>query len=46
MRFDNVRALVTTVGPRLEKLTVECDEEQGTGSEIVHLARHCSNITR
>jgi len=45
MRFDNVRALLTTVGPRLEKLTVECDEEQGTGSEIVHLARHCPNIT-
>merc|ERR1711994_963959 len=45
MRFDNVRALLAAVGPQLERLTVECDEEQGNGSEIVHLARHCPNIT-
>jgi len=44
MKFENVKALLVVVGPRLEKLTVECDEEQGTGSEIVHLARHCTNI--
>ena len=40
-----MRALLAVVGPRLERLTVECDEEQGNGSEIVHLARHCPNIT-
>ena len=45
MRFDNVRALLAAIGPQLERLTVECDEEQGNGSEIVHLARHCPNIT-
>merc|ERR1719481_2384626 len=45
MRFDNVRALLAAVGPQLERLTVECDEEQGNGSEIVHLARHCPNIS-
>lgn len=45
MKFENIRALLAAVGPRLERLTVECDEEQGNGSEIVHLARHCPNIT-
>ena len=45
MRFDNVRALLAVVGPRLEKLTVEFNDKQGTGSELVHLARHCPNIT-
>ena len=33
------------IGHKLERLTVECDEEQGTGSEIVHIARSCPNIT-
>lgn len=45
MKFENVRSLLTVIGPKLQKLTVECDEEQGTGSEIVHLARHCPNIS-
>merc|ERR1719370_944718 len=45
MKFENIKSLLTIVGPRLERLTVECDEEQGNGSEIVHLARHCPNIT-
>merc|ERR1719209_270559 len=44
MKFENVRSLLVVVGPRLERLTVECDEEQGNGSEIVHLARNCPNI--
>merc|ERR1712142_1097391 len=44
MKFENVRSLLVVVGPRLQKLTVECDEEQGNGSEIVHLARNCPNI--
>ena len=29
MKFENIRALLTVVGPKLDKLTVECDEEQG-----------------
>jgi len=45
MRFENVRALLTVIGGQLERLTVECDEEQGNGSEIVHLARTCPNIS-
>lgn len=45
MKFENVRSLLEVVGPRLQKLTVECDEEQGNGSEIVHLARNCPNIS-
>jgi len=45
MRFENVRSLLAVVGSRLERLTVECDEEQGNGSEIVHLARSCPNIS-
>ena len=45
MRFDNIRALLAVVGPRLEKLTVEFNDKQGTGSELVHLARHCPNVT-
>jgi len=44
MKFENIRSLLVVVGPRLERLTVECDEEQGNGSEIVHLARNCPNI--
>jgi len=45
MRFENVRSLLAVIGSRLERLTVECDEEQGNGSEIVHLARTCPNIS-
>ena len=45
MKFENVRSLLVVVGPRLQKLTVECDEEQGNGSEIVLLARNCPNIS-
>ena len=45
MRFENIKSLLAAVGPRLERLTVECDEEQGNGSEIVHIARHCPDIT-
>jgi len=45
MKFENIKSLLTIVGPRLERLTVECDEEQGNGSEIVHIARHCPDIS-
>ena len=45
MRFENIKSLLAAVGPRLERLTVECDEEQGNGSEIVHIARHCPDIS-
>ena len=34
MKFENVRSLLVVVGPRLQKLTEECDEEQGNGSVI------------
>ena len=44
MRFDNVRALLAVVGPQLEKLTVEFNDKQGNGSELVHIARHCTNV--
>ena len=44
MRFDNVRALLAVVGPQLEKLTVELNDKQGNGSELVHIARHCTNV--
>ena len=44
MRFDNVRALLATVGTQLQKLTVEFNDKQGNGSEVVHLARHCPNL--
>ena len=39
MKLENIRSLLEVVGERLLRLTVECDEEQGTGSEIVHIAR-------
>ena len=45
MKLENIRSLLEVVGERLLRLTVECDEEQGTGSEIVHIARTCPNIT-
>ena len=38
--------VVVGPGPRLQKLTVECFEEQGNGSEIVHLSRNFPNISR
>ena len=44
MRFDNVRSLMAVMGPRLERLTLEFNDKQGTGSELVHLARHCPNL--
>jgi len=45
MKLENIQSLLEVVGERLQRLTVECDEEQGTGSEIVHIARNCPNIT-
>jgi hypothetical protein len=45
MRFINVKSLLRLVGPRLRTLTLEMDEEQGSGSEIVHIGRHCENLT-
>jgi len=45
MKLENIRSLLDVIGHKLERLTVECDEEQGTGSEIVHIARSCPNIT-
>lgn len=44
MRFQNVKSLLLVIGHRLQKLTVECEEEQGNGSEIVHIARSCPNL--
>jgi hypothetical protein len=40
MKFENVRALLAVVGPRLERLTVECDEEQVSG---LVCSSHCIN---
>ena len=44
MRFSNVRSLLEKVGGRLTSLTLEMDDEQGQGYEIVHLARSCPNL--
>jgi hypothetical protein len=44
MKFVNVKALLAAVGPRLETLTLEMDEEQGDGSEVVHIGRHCTKL--
>ena len=44
MKFANVKALLTAVGPRLEILTLEMDEDQGNGSEIVHIGKHCPKL--
>ena len=44
MRFSNVRTLLKVVGPQLLNLTLEMDDEQGSGSEIVHIARHCPEL--
>lgn len=44
MRFGNVRSLLSVAGPSLTTLTLEMGEEQGVGSEIVHLGRTCPNL--
>ncbi len=44
MRFANVRPLLAVVGPQLTSLTLEMGEEQGVGSEIVHLGRCCPEL--
>ena len=44
MRFANVKSLLQAIGPKLTKLTLELDDEQGAGSEIVHIGRHCPNM--
>jgi hypothetical protein len=44
MRLANVESLLKVVGPQLESLTLEVDEEQGSGSEIVYIARHCPTL--
>ncbi len=45
MRFCNVRLLLHEIGSRLTSLTLEMDDEQGQGSEIVFLGRFCPNLT-
>eukprot|EP00094_Tigriopus_californicus_P010814 TCALIF_10431-PA protein Name:"Protein of unknown function" AED:0.01 eAED:0.01 QI:0/0.5/0.33/0.66/0.5/0.33/3/50/1148 len=42
--FVNVKALIQAVGGQLRALVIEMDEEQGTGLEIVHIARHCPEL--
>lgn len=42
--FVNVKALLQAVGGQLRTLVIEMDEEQGTGLEIVHIARHCPEL--
>ena len=44
MRFSNVKTLLKVVGSQLLNLTLEMDDEQGSGSEIVHIARHCPEL--
>ncbi|CAB4067446.1 unnamed protein product [Lepeophtheirus salmonis] len=44
VKFANVKTLLTVVGARLEHLTLEMDEEQSSGSEIVHIASTCPNL--
>lgn len=39
MQFENVKVLLQSVGHVLKTLTLEMDEEQGNGSEIVHIGR-------
>ena len=39
MQFENVKVLLKAVGHVLKTLTLEMDEEQGNGSEIVHIGR-------
>ena len=44
MRFVNVQSLLKVVGSQLESLTLEVDEEQGKGSELVFIAKTCSSL--
>ena len=46
MRFVNVQSLLKVVGSQLESLTLEVDEEQGKGSELVFIAKTCSSLKR
>ena len=46
MRFANIQSLLKVVGPKLESLTLEIDEEQGKGSELVFMARNCPNLKK
>ena len=39
MRFANIQSLLKVVGPQLESLTLEVDEEQGKGSELVFIGK-------
>merc|ERR1712018_866871 len=39
-------SLLKVVGPKLESLTLEIDEEQGKGSELVFMARNCPNLKK
>ena len=44
MQFENVKVLLKAVGSVLRTLTLEMDEEQGNGSEIVHIGRYCPEL--
>lgn len=44
MRFVNVQSLLLTIGNQLDYLTLEIDEEQGKGSELVFIAKCCSRL--
>ena len=44
MRFANIQSLLKVIGCQLESLTLEVDEEQGKGSELVFIARTCHNL--
>ena len=46
MRFANIQSLLKVVGAQLESLTLEVDEEQGKGSELVFIARNCPNLIK
>ena len=39
MRFANVQSLLKVIGSQLESLTLEVDEEQGKGSELVFIGK-------
>jgi len=43
-RFANVWSLLELIGPQLTSLTLELDDEQGNGSEIVHIAKNCAQL--
>lgn len=40
MKFANVKTLLMTLGGQLTTLTLEMDDEQGSGSEVVFLGKH------